>query len=116
MSSHDAFVFQRIGDVAADDAPARPSTIAVLPNTRSPMSTDYSLFGAKAPAYATDSLSRPITGSILPRRRHSVRVAPYFPVPEICLLDFDLSPLRAAHLLKPLHQLVPRAAQILQQF
>ena len=58
---------------------ARPSTIAVFPTPGSPMSTG--LFFVRRDntcMIRRISLSRPITGSILPRRANSVRSRPYF--------------------------------------
>ena len=58
---------------------ARPSTIAVLPTPGSPMSTGLFFVRRNRTCMTRRiSLSRPITGSILPRRANSVRSRPYF--------------------------------------
>ena len=58
---------------------ARPSTIAVLPTPGSPISTG--LFLVRRDSTWTTrriSVSRPMTGSILPSRARSVRSTAYF--------------------------------------
>ena len=58
---------------------ASPSTIAVLPTPGSPISTGlFFVRRERTCIMRRISLSRPITGSILPRRANSVRSRPYF--------------------------------------
>src|SRR5438067_289020 len=60
---------------------ARPSTIAVLPTPGSPMSTGLFFVRRESTCITRRiSLSRPITGSILPRRANSVRSRPYYAI------------------------------------
>ena len=73
----DALVLEPLGHVAADDALARPSTMAVLPTPGSPMSTGL-FFVRRDSTWMTRriSSSRPMTGSSLPLRASSVRSRP----------------------------------------
>jgi len=77
VQSDDGFVLQAFGDVAADDALARPSTMAVLPTRGSPIRTGL-FFVRRERTWMTRriSSSRPMTGSSLPARASAVRSRP----------------------------------------
>src|SRR5438105_14218384 len=76
---NDALILSESGTSPLMMRRARPSAIAVLPTPGSPISTG--LFFVRRESTGINrriSLSRPITGSILPRRANSVRSRPYF--------------------------------------
>jgi hypothetical protein len=76
VEREDGLVAQRLGHVAAHHACASPSTIAVLPTPGSPIRTGLFLVRRERMRITRRiSSSRPITGSSLPRRASSTRIA-----------------------------------------
>lgn len=67
---------------------AKPSAMAVLPTPGSPIRTGlFFVLRERICKTRRISVSRPITGSILPARARAVRSVPYFPASGICLPD-----------------------------
>ena len=97
---------------------ASPSTIAVLPTPGSPISTGLFFVRRESTCITRRiSLSRPMTGSILPAPRQFGQVAPVFL--QRLIFSFRIlirHALRTAHLLQRLHQLVARHSASFNNF